>query len=341
MPYSLAVANGRLYAGGNITAVNGQAIRRLAAFDPNTGAAVAGWRPRADNTVESVVPVGRRIYVGGKFGSINGVSGTRRLAAVTTAGTVDTGFTSRAGEVVHAIAVGASGIYAAHGRSGRPTRRVHHLGRRTLDADHGRRRAGGRGARQGRLHRRPLRQRVQVGPDRRQGLVHRRQHAPHQAGRRERGRRRLAALGRRRQRVAAGCTRWPPTASCTRWSRAGRSPRSAAPPVPGWRSSADGPAALGRVGTGSRGVPMTQEAMPPAGAPRTPPSGLFPSARTRPTYREPHAVRGGAVAAGAGAGAVWLLAFGVVDSTVRGYAYWTLLAGGIGLAGGVAAGQDR
>ncbi len=75
---------------------------------------------------------------------------------------------------------------------------------------------------------------------------------------------------------------------------------------------------------------MTPEAMPPAGAPRTPPSGLFPSARTRPTYREPHAVRGGAVAAGAGAGAVWLLAFGVVDSSVRGYAYWTLLAGGIG-----------
>jgi len=75
---------------------------------------------------------------------------------------------------------------------------------------------------------------------------------------------------------------------------------------------------------------MTQQAMPPAGAPRTPPSGLFPSTRTRPTYREPHAVRGGAVAAGAGAGAVWLLAFGVVDSTVNGYVYWTLLAGAIG-----------
>ncbi|WP_239083667.1 hypothetical protein [Asanoa ishikariensis] len=36
------------------------------------------------------------------------------------------------------------------------------------------------------------------------------------------------------------------------------------------------------------------------------------------------------MAAGAGAGAVWLLAFGVVDSTVNGYVYWTLLAGGIG-----------
>ncbi|SNT64974.1 hypothetical protein SAMN05421812_11956 [Asanoa hainanensis] len=35
------------------------------------------------------------------------------------------------------------------------------------------------------------------------------------------------------------------------------------------------------------------------------------------------------MASGAGAGAVWLLAFGVLDSTVNGYAYWTLLAGGI------------
>ena len=74
---------------------------------------------------------------------------------------------------------------------------------------------------------------------------------------------------------------------------------------------------------------MAQQAMPPAGAPRTPPSGLFAAARTRPTYREPHPVRGSAVAAGAGAGAVWLLAFGVVDSSIRGYAYWTLLAGAI------------
>jgi hypothetical protein len=74
---------------------------------------------------------------------------------------------------------------------------------------------------------------------------------------------------------------------------------------------------------------VAQQAMPPAGAPRIPPSGLFPAPRTRPTYREPHPVRGGAVAAGAGAGAVWLLAFGVVDSSVRGYAYWTLLAGAI------------
>jgi len=75
---------------------------------------------------------------------------------------------------------------------------------------------------------------------------------------------------------------------------------------------------------GAATVVQQHPAMPPAGLPRTPPSGLFPSSRT---YREPHPVRGGAVAAGAGSAAVWLLAFGVVESSVRGYAYWTLLAG--------------
>ncbi|MDG4822336.1 hypothetical protein O7635_10785 [Asanoa sp. WMMD1127] len=117
MPYSLAVANGRLYAGGSMTHLNGQAIHRLAAFDPDSGA-VAGWRPRADDTVESVVAVGRRIYVGGQFDGINGAGGTRHLAALTTGGAVDTGFTSRASDAVHAVAVGASGVYAAMGGPG-------------------------------------------------------------------------------------------------------------------------------------------------------------------------------------------------------------------------------
>jgi hypothetical protein len=58
------------------------------------------------------------------------------------------------------------------------------------------------------------------------------------------------------------------------------------------------------------------------------PSGLFPTARSRPTYREPFPVRGSAVAAGAGAAAAWMLVFGLVDTTLRGYAWWSLLAGG-------------
>jgi len=60
--------------------------------------------------------------------------------------------------------------------------------------------------------------------------------------------------------------------------------------------------------------------------PRTP-SGLFPSGPPRPTYREPHPARGGMIALGAGAGALWMLLFGLVASTGRGYAWWTISAG--------------
>ena len=57
------------------------------------------------------------------------------------------------------------------------------------------------------------------------------------------------------------------------------------------------------------------------------PSGLFPSTRSRPTYREPHPVRAAGVASGVAAGVAWFIAFGLIDTSLRGYAYWTLLAG--------------
>ncbi|HEX5597648.1 MAG TPA: hypothetical protein VFX61_16760 [Micromonosporaceae bacterium] len=57
------------------------------------------------------------------------------------------------------------------------------------------------------------------------------------------------------------------------------------------------------------------------------PSGLFPSGPPRPIYREPHPVRAGAVAAGCGASAAWLLFFGLLGRDLAGYGWWTLLAG--------------
>jgi membrane-bound ClpP family serine protease len=58
------------------------------------------------------------------------------------------------------------------------------------------------------------------------------------------------------------------------------------------------------------------------------PSGLFPSGPPRPTYREPNRVRAGAVSVGFGAAALWMLLFGLLGHGLRGYAWWTLLAGG-------------
>lgn len=58
------------------------------------------------------------------------------------------------------------------------------------------------------------------------------------------------------------------------------------------------------------------------------PSGLFPAGPpSRPTYREPHPVTGGGVAAGGGSAATWLLLFGLLGTDVTSYAWWTVVAG--------------
>jgi hypothetical protein len=63
------------------------------------------------------------------------------------------------------------------------------------------------------------------------------------------------------------------------------------------------------------------------GVPARPPSGLFPSGPARPTYREPHPVRGPAVAAGLTGTAAWLLVFGLLGGDLAGFVWWTVIAG--------------
>lgn len=75
---------------------------------------------------------------------------------------------------------------------------------------------------------------------------------------------------------------------------------------------------------------------PAPGTYRTP-SGLFPSGPpARPTYREPHPVLGGAVAAGFAAAGAWLLLFGLLGRSLVAYVWWTAIAGLIAWAVAVA-----
>ncbi|MFX0591211.1 hypothetical protein [Melissospora conviva] len=70
------------------------------------------------------------------------------------------------------------------------------------------------------------------------------------------------------------------------------------------------------------GPPWPRPHFPPAGRP---PSGLFPAPRAvrHPVYREAHPVRAGAVAAGAGGAALWMLLFALVGGDLSGYAWWS------------------
>jgi hypothetical protein len=54
-----------------------------------------------------------------------------------------------------------------------------------------------------------------------------------------------------------------------------------------------------------------------------------PQARSvpRPIYREPTPARPGSVLLGAGAGALWMMLFGLLAHSGRGYVWWSVAAG--------------
>lgn len=55
----------------------------------------------------------------------------------------------------------------------------------------------------------------------------------------------------------------------------------------------------------------------------------IPVGPQRPTYREPHPVRGWFFTAGLAGAAAWMLLLPLLASDLRGYAWWTLIAGAL------------
>jgi len=87
-----------------------------------------------------------------------------------------------------------------------------------------------------------------------------------------------------------------------------------------------GPPVIGPPPRLSAGRPLTPAAQYGAwqGALRPP---VFVVNQPRPTYREPLPVRSPMVTAGGAAGAAWMLLFGLLATTARGYIWLTLISG--------------
>ena len=105
-------SGGNVFAGGNFTAVGGQARSRIAKLSGSgSGTVDASWNPSANSYVWALTVDGsNNVYAGGYFSSIGGQTryGVARLSG-SGAGAVDTGWSPAGGGLVLSLALDASG----------------------------------------------------------------------------------------------------------------------------------------------------------------------------------------------------------------------------------------
>jgi hypothetical protein len=99
--------------GGTVSAVDGRAVRNLAAFRLAGGALDTAFPGAADGPVKALAVAGSRLYVGGEFRSLNGAAGTARLGALHLAdGKVDATFRPATPYAAFALTVTADKVFA-------------------------------------------------------------------------------------------------------------------------------------------------------------------------------------------------------------------------------------
>jgi Ca2+-binding RTX toxin-like protein len=113
MVYSLAVANGSVFVGGNFTTVNGQTRGDLAEVDANDGS-LKPFAPNisagaGDTIVRTVATGAGRLYVGGQFSRVNGNLRGNLAAFNLSNGGLDGQWTPQAAGPVRELAMATDG----------------------------------------------------------------------------------------------------------------------------------------------------------------------------------------------------------------------------------------
>ena len=110
--YGLAVANGKLYIGGQFTSVNGEPRMNLAAVDATTGVLDATFAPQVgvDSTdyVRGMLSHNGMVYIAGTFGRINGAV-RQHLAAFNADGSLNSSWRPRTSGVARSFAPTCAG----------------------------------------------------------------------------------------------------------------------------------------------------------------------------------------------------------------------------------------
>lgn len=117
---SLAVASGRVYAGGLSISLNPASSppapnpRSLWAFDAATGSVDPTFQGRPEPStarVRALLPAGARMFVGGDFTTVNGVNRPRLAAVDGATGSVDASFDAQLDGEVYALAASGPRLY--------------------------------------------------------------------------------------------------------------------------------------------------------------------------------------------------------------------------------------